>query len=285
MIVTRRKLVAGGLAAAGATVIHPALAHQAGSGAGVRAGAGAECALTPLQKFMRIRSSQAGRRTFWSYSGQLLGQIGDTPLQPLFSIIGASQTIAQWQEDGTILYEMVEAGYYGNVESGEIADNPLTNILTGEPVQPEHYLSPQKNTFTADLTVLPSAPVPADLGSFEGKITPPDEKGDRIWMAERLTGMLYETPQRARRVFNSLANFEASIADVCGQGEFVPATMQYTTLNSFRPWMNMGDAAGNIMSRLNAVKCEQWSDVDAALRARIEADHPGVFGPGVIDDA
>jgi hypothetical protein len=270
MIITRRKLVAGGLAVVGTSVINPVFAREESPLAG--------CEMSPLQKFLRIRSSEAGRRTFWSYSGQLLGRVGDTPLRPLFSIIGASQTIANWQDDGTIAYEMVEAGYYGNVETGEIADDPVKNPLTGELVQPEGYLSRQKITFTDELKVFPNPPFPSEQGAFNGSITPPDEKGDRIWMAERLLGMLNETAERSRRVFNSMANFEASRSDVCGPGGFVPATMQYTTLNSFRPWMNMGDAAGNIMSRLNAVKLDHWSDVNAVLRARIETDHSGAFG-------
>lgn len=270
MMVSRRNLCRGGLAVVATSAVTPAIANDA---YGL-----AERTLTPLQKLVRIRNSEAGRRTFWWYSGQLLGRIGDTPLVPLFSVVGASQTTATWQDDGSISYQMIEAGYYGNLATGEIADSPIENPLTGEPVQPVHYLSPQTNTFTADLAVLPSTPVPSDRGAFEGRITPPDEKGDRIWMAERLTGILYKTPQRSYRVFNSLANFEASRSDVYRSGGFVPATMQYTTLNSFRPWMNMGDAQGNIMSRLNALKCDRWSDVGTDLCARIEKDHPGVFG-------
>lgn len=270
MMISRRNLCVGGLAVAGTSAVTPALADDAYALAGRT--------MSPIQKLMRIRSSEPGRRTFWWYSGQLLGRIGDTPLQPLFSILGASQAVAKWQDDGRISYEMIEAGYYGNPATGEIADTPIENPLTGQLVQPEHYLSPQKNTFTPELAVLPSTPVTPDQGAFEGRITPPDEKGDRIWMAERLTGILYETPQRPHRIFNSLANFEASRSDVYGSGGFVPATMQYTTLNSFRPWMSMGDAEGNIMTRLNAVKLDHWSGIDAALSARIEKDHPGVFG-------
>jgi hypothetical protein len=41
--------------------------------------------------------------------------------------------------------------------------------------------------------------------------------------------------------------------------------------------MNMGSAQGDVIMRLNAIKLANWSGVDAALRARIESDHPGVF--------
>ena len=263
MIAARREILLGGAALGAVTAFPSKLA--------------AYSELTALQKFIRIRCSEVGRRTFWWYNGQLLGRVGDTALRPLFSIAGVSQTIGTWREDGSLGYEMVEAGYYGDPETGEIADAPIVNPLTGELVKVEHYLSPQKLTFTPDLKVLPSQPVPPEVGKFQGTITPPDNKGDRIWMAERLLGQLYPTAARGARVFNSLANFEASVAEVERDAGFVPATMQYTTFNSFRPWMNMGDAHGNISSRLNALKLDSWQDVPADLRARVEGDHPGVF--------
>jgi len=280
VIASRRTVVTSGISALGIGALAPALS-PALSPALAHGNPQSSRSLSPLEKFMRIRCSAPGMRTFWWYSGQLLGRIGDTAMRPLFSIVGASQTQAQWQDDGTIAYTMVEAGYYGDLSNGApngvIADAPVVNALTGQMVQPEAYLSPQNLVFTPSLEVRPSAPVAPQAGEFAGTITPPDEKDDRVWMAERLFGMLYETPTRKRRVFNSLANFEASRADVHGSGTFVPATMQYTTINSFRPWMNMGDAAGNITSRLNAVKLASWLDVPDGLRLRIDADHPGVF--------
>ena len=179
------------------------------------------------------------------------------------------------------LYDLIEAGYYGDLETGEIIDGDALNPLTGEMIRPAHYLSPQKLVFTTELTVEPAgAPLPPDLG-FRGRITRPDCKRGRIWMSEEL---YVDAPahqgEAARRISNSLANFEASLSDVAAQSGFVPATFEYTTLNSYRPWMNMGDARGSVVMRLNAVKLETLEEAPAPLRARIIADHPGQF----VDD-
>ncbi len=268
MKMDRRKAMAGGLALASIASSPGAWAHPH-----IRA----RSDLSALQKFVRIRSSEAGRKTFWWYTGQVLARVGDTPLRPILTQVGASQTIGEWLEDGSFLYRMTEAGYYDDLKTGGIADAPITNPLTGEPMTVQHYLSSQTIIFTPDLKVQPETPLPDSAGVFEGTITAPDEKGDRIWMAERLLAMLHGTPTRSRRVVNSLANFEASRADVESSAGFVPATMQYTTMNSFRPWMNMGDRPGHISSRLNGLKLDRWSGVEAGLRARVENDHPGVF--------
>ncbi|WP_439532227.1 hypothetical protein [Polymorphobacter sp.] len=256
MSLTRRELAAAALAAA---------ALPSASRANPLA------SLTPLEIFTRIRCSPPGRTTWWSYSGHMLARRDGDPLRPMVSVIGASRSTITMLPDGNIRYALTEAGYYGDPRTGEIADGPMANVLTGEPMSPEHYLSPQTILFTPDLKVLPDmAALPKGL-DYTGRITPPDIKHSRIWMAEELFIKLPGTPAR---VANSLANFEASVADVARGGDFVPATMQYTTLNSFRPWMNMGTAGGSIMMRLNALKCPGWDSVPEPLRRRILADHP-----------
>lgn len=269
MMRSRRSILQGGLVAGGSALWSvPAAARRKDSAGPTQ---------TALQTFVRIRCSEAERRTTWWYSGYLYGRVGDAPLQPLMTIVGVSQTIGQWLPDGSYAYDMVEAGYYGDVETGLIADAPVTNHLTGEHIQPVHYLSPQKLTFTPDLNVVPARAVDAATGAFSGTITPPDEKGGRIWMAENLLGQLFATTKTPARVFNSMANFEASAADVRARTGFVPASMQYTTLNSFRPWMLMQELPGSIMTRLNAVKLDKWRVVPGWLRERVIADHTGVF--------
>lgn len=248
---------------------------------GLAAIAAASPGLSPLETFVRIRCSPPGTRTWWWYTGQLLARIAGEPMRPLVSVVGVSHSRITRRSDGSIGYALLEAGYYGAPDKpgsvDNIAEKPIINALTGAPMQPEHYLSPQSIIFTEDLAVLPDLPALPPGLDYRGRITPPDIKNGRIWMAEEL--FIKAPPARnriddAQRVLNSLANFEAALDDVESDKAFVPATMQYTTLNSFRPWMNMGSASGAIMMRLNGIKLPDWSDVPAELRARILADHP-----------
>jgi hypothetical protein len=224
-----------------------------------------------LETFLRLRCSPEGQSTFWSYSGHMLARREGEPMRPLLSVIGASRSRITRQSDGSVVYSLIEAGYYGPPDiAGGIADGPIPNALTGEPMTPEHYLSPQTIRFTPDLKVLPEmGAVPPGL-DYRGRITPPDIKGGRLWMAEEL---FIKIPGKSPKVLNSLANFEASVEDLQSSADFVPASMQYTTLNNFRPWMNMGAERGEIMMRLNGLKLQRWDQVPEALRQRIEADH------------
>ena len=269
MPLTRRTLVTAAAGIAGAACFaETALGKAAPS---------LPSALSDLEMFLRIRCRPPGLRSFWWYSGHMLARRTGEAAHPMVSVVGASQTEMTLKPDGSVEYAMTEAGYYGDIATGEIADKPIRNVLTGDMMQPEHYLSTQKLLFLPDLTIRPvMASLPPDL-DYRGRITRPDRKGNTIWMAEELFVALPPNAKQGARISNSLANFQAQASDVYSHMAFVPATMQYTTVNSLRPWMNMGSTPGDIMMRLNAVKLANWSGVDASLRQRIEHDHPGIF--------
>lgn len=146
--------------------------------------------------------------------------------------------------------------------------------LNGTMIKPEHYLSTQKQRSLLDLSVQPDmASLPPGL-DYRGRITRPERKGDYIWMTEELFVSLPPTARGAARISNSLANFQVRARDDYSDTAFVPATMQYTTVDSLRPWMNMGNTLGDVIMRINAVKLPIWSGVDATLRGRIERDPP-----------
>lgn len=262
---SRRTAIAAGAFSLGSAILPaPSFARSSGRA-------------SDLDLFLRIRSSEAGRKTTWWYTGTLFGDRYGEPMRPLFTMQGASQTTATRLADGNIGYSMKEAGYYCELGSGAIIDGPVPNVFTGEAIAPQHYLSAQQLLFTPDLTVRPQAGIPPGI-EFDGRITPPDIKGDRIWMAEYLFVTVLGREGQAPRISNSMANFEASLSDVEKPTGFVPATMQYTTFNSYRHWMNMGDTKGHVMMRLNALKLRSWDEVPDPLRSRIDAEHSGEFG-------
>jgi hypothetical protein len=51
--------------------------------------------------------------------------------------------------------------------------------------------------------------------------------------------------------------------------------MSHTTMWSFYPWMGMEADAGYVLSEIIGMKIAGPADIPAALRERIESDHPG----------
>ncbi len=267
-MISRRQFVGGGISLA-------AIAATSSQAAPFQAVDGLE-ALSPLQIFTRIRCSPPGSVTTWWYSGHMLGRVSDQPASVLMSIQGASQSRITLRDDGSVLYDLIEAGYYGDPASGEVVDGEMNNVLTGQPMTPQHYLSSQSIQFFPDLTVKPSRALPPSI-SYRGRITPPDVKQGKVWMAEELFVRIAGREGGKPRIANSLANFQAEVQDVLTGGDFVPATFEYTTWNSFRPWMNMEQRNGSIMMRLNSAKLSSWTQLPAKLKDRIDSDHPDSF--------
>ena len=251
------------------------LTAAAGCSAGILHGTEAWTAdFLPLEIFLSMRRGLPGKRAVWWYSGELLGRVDGSVAVPLLSIQGISHTQLRAVGDGSYLHTMTEAGYYGDLVTGEVVDSWL-NPLNAKRCDAKHYFSSQRLLFNPDLTITrgDTAALPGDL-AFNGRITGPDVKHDRVWMGEELF-VNYQPPQGIPVIANSLANFEASWADATNPDlQFVPTTMQYTTINSFRPWMQMGDAVGTISMRLNGIKLASFDVADAELMKRILRDHP-----------
>jgi non-heme chloroperoxidase len=190
--------------------------------------------LLPLEIFTRIRCTPEGRSTWWWYTGHMLGRLHGEPARPMLSVQGASRTRITRQSDGSIVYSLIEAGYYGEPLNPGIVMGEMTNVLTGKTMVPEHYLSPQVLRFRPDLVVLPEVgQLPPGL-DYKGRITPPDIKGDRTWMAEEL--FVKGSPILLIHGFSFGANaFKHQIGDIAARHRLIALDLRGHGLSA-KPW-------------------------------------------------
>jgi hypothetical protein len=238
-------------------------------------GRGSISDLDPLELFARMRCAPDGRPVWWWLSGHILGRLEGNALRHAFTVQVVNRSKITQRSDGSWVYEMVEAGYYGAPDQNGIIDGEMANPLTGEKILPEHFFERLKLRFTPDLAVTFEGSQLPQGSAFEGRLIAPDIKGQRIWMTEELLAKIPAPVGKPPIILNSLATFEAGLADL--DASFTPASMQYTTVNSFRPWMKMGTKRGDLAMRLNGVKLASWLEVPSRLRRRIEADHGDAF--------
>jgi len=81
----------------------------------------------------------------------------------------------------------------------------------------------------------------------------------------------------------AMTTYRAHTADVNDPAlASAPCTFHLQELASLPPWFGLGDAVGKQMWRLSGRKLASVAEIPAALRARIDRDHPGfVATPGV----
>ena len=109
--------------------------------------------------------------------------------------------------------------------------------------------------------------------------------GDRIWVHEDLIAHYPNKPAATfadPREYNGQMLEAASLATWCARvsdlqdsrNAFVPATLSYQTMGSWRPFMKMGDTPGVISWRMFGSKVETLHEVPAALRQRVLREYP-----------
>ena len=238
-----------------------------------------------LDTFVRMRCRPDGQKGFMWYEGTFFGKPHGDAAVPLMGVVGFSWNTALRQPDGSYSYELQEAGYHTDLATGERLDrwtNPLNNLT----VEPRHYRSGQRTRFTPDGQVIPLANLPEGV-QYDGTISAARVLGDRVFMTEDLLVRLpnpkerYEDPREycgPFRTATSLATFTAALSDVLDTTRsFTPCTLSYTTVNSWRSWMLMGETPGTITWRLMGRKLRSPTEVGEPLLSWLEQDHPDLL--------
>ncbi|MEQ8510131.1 MAG: DUF1838 family protein [Rhodospirillaceae bacterium] len=237
-----------------------------------------------LDAYVRMRNRGDGKKSYTRYSGTFFAKIEGEVAIPIMGIEGMSWGRCERQPDGSYLYSMQEAGYHTTLDTRDVLDE-WVNPMNGLTVIPAHYRSGQSSVFTPTAVnpILSSRP---EGLVYKGVITPATVIGDTVWCSEDLFVKFPNPRERYDderewsgpfRTSTSLATHMALIADLeNAESDFVPSTMSYTTINSWRGWMKMGQTPGVISWRLKGRKFKSPDHMDREdwLLRRIESDHP-----------
>lgn len=235
-----------------------------------------------LDAYVRMRNRWDGKKSYTRYSGTFFMKVEGEVAIPILGVEGMSWGRCQRQPDGTYLYSMQEAGYHTDLVTREVVDE-WVNPVNGLTVTPRHYRSGQSSTFTP-ISVVPIMEHRPDGLEYNGVITPATVIDDTVWCSEDLYVKFPNPKERHEdlrewngpyRISTSLATHMAKVADLENRDvAFVPSSMSYTTINSWRGWMKMGQTPGVISWRLKGKKFESPDMVEDWISHRIRADHP-----------
>lgn len=238
-----------------------------------------------LDAYVRMRNRGDGQKSYTRYSGTFFIKLEGEVAVPILGIEGMSWGRCERQADGTYLYAMQEAGYHTDLATRAVVDE-WVNPVTGQTVQPKHYRSGQTSTFTPT-SVLPNITRRPEGLEYNGVITPATVIDDTVWCSEDLFVKFPNPRERYEderewsgpyRISNSLATHMVKLADLEDRDRaFVPSSMSYTTLNSWRGWMKMGQTPGMISWRLKGKKFESPDLLDDWISQRIDSDHPDLL--------
>jgi hypothetical protein len=262
--------------ALGGQVLGGAVLGMPQTATGAKDRASTPATLDTLRTHVRMRANADGRPAYWWYSGVFYGQISGQRTVPLIGIEGISINRCRPAGDGEFTYMLREAGWFTDMTSGAVLDDWL-NPLTGRKVSPKHYYSTQQTRF-AGATIEPVLATPMPDLEWSGYLGAPQRIADSVWSSEELFVRTVDPATGAGRVQTSLLTLHAAASDLRrSESRFVPATMAYQTLASWRPWMDMRDVPGVISWRLFGRKFVTAAELPPDIAARTRKQHPQLF--------
>lgn len=289
----RNALTAGsGLALMGATGAVTRAAHAADFDA--------TDPVSVLRTVSRMRGSlNDGRIAMGWLKGQRYGVV-DGEITPLMGMVTGTFARYRILEGGLLQNHSFELAFYTDFNTGEVLEE-LTIPYTGKTVKvPRLLLGPAKSVtrpvfheiieMGGDEETLDeeseSAMRPSGSSTFERWMGPVTNKDGHVWITQASSATLTPAdPNAPKVVYSESVTSMGSDKDVMSDMPSIPATLSYTGITTWRPWMQMGDHPGHTTSSGIGGKAFDIDDLPDDYRAMSEKYYPEAFGdPAAILD-
>lgn len=246
----------------------------------------------------RMRGSLDGRITMGWLKARRYGVI-DAELTPLLGMVTGTFARHKLLENGAIETHSFELAFYTDLDTGEVLDT-LTMPYTGKTVKvPRLLLGPSRGitrpkfhevieTFDEEeRTESEEAMRPPGSTRFERWLGPVEKKDDDLWITQASTAVRIPADAQARKiVYSESVTSQARYSDAIQPGlGTIPATLSYTGVSSWRPWMEMSDHPGHTTSHGIGGKTFDVDELPDDYRAMAERFYPKALAdPGSILD-
>lgn len=246
----------------------------------------------------RMRGSLDGRITMGWLKARRYGVI-DAELTPLFGMVTGTFARHRLLESGAIETHSFELAFYTDLDTGEVLET-LTMPYTGKTVTvPRLLLGPSRGvtrpTFhevietrdEEERTDSEEAMRPPGSTRFERWLGPIDRKQDDIWITQASSAVRIPADSKSRKiVYSESVTSRAQYADVLEPGPgSIAATLSYTGVSSWRPWMEMGDHPGHSTSHGIGGKTFDVDELPDDYREMAERFYPEALAdPGAVLD-
>jgi len=227
-----------------------------------------------LNDYMRVRGDLSGKEVVYHWTGTAYSYVPNENKKILFNFEGFNIARTVNTEGG---YELLtrEAAFYLDPLTGKILET-WKNPFTGKTVPVVHVWNDPVNQ---DLTFGP------EYLPYVRKMLPSTDLGDQIAFNNEIFP-LYDNPLTRKEYgdfsqgdkYQSAEFFQFFVnkADLANKDlTSVPATISWTRISPWLPFMRMGDRPGNLVFVCRGRKLPGgYSELPLAIREYVEAQHP-----------
>jgi hypothetical protein len=220
-----------------------------------------------------IYSMNDGPLIWWS-RGQKYGSVNGeiTPLWTLNVLLFKSVT---HRDDGTFDTRMMELVYKTDVDTDKLLTS-WRNPYTGEVHEETPLIMGPLSRRFSDAGPLSQSALPGADIKRTGALGPAEIAGDDVWL---LSDSHVTVDREDRPTFRAhdLKTYHGRVSDVLNpELPSAPATTTVHIIQSWHPWMNMGDREGTLVTRLSGAKCFSVEDIHPRIRTLLQQGHPEI---------
>lgn len=214
------------------------------------------------------------RPLIWWIRGNKYGSINGeiTPLWTLNVVLfkGVKQN-----EDGTMDVRSMEIVYKTDVET----DEELTswrNPYNGEVYEEVPLImGPLTRRFDNSGPVSQSELPGAEIRR-SGRLGPAEIAGDDVWLLSDAHVLVDREGDPTFRA-HDLSTYHGKVSDVLNPDlTSAPATMAVHIIQSWHPWMHMGDQEGTLVTRISGAKCFEIDEMHPRIRDMVRKHHSDI---------
>lgn len=222
----------------------------------------------------KLMFSTANEPLIWWIRGPKYGSVNGE-ITPLWRLNVVLFKDVEHHEDGRFDVKSMEIVYKTDIETDELLSE-WRNPYNGEVYEEVPLImGPVTRGFTATgpktQSVLPGAQI-----DRVSKLGPAEISGDDVWL---MTDALVQVDRPGQSTFraNDLSTYHGSVSDILNPDlTSAPGTMTVHIIQSWHPWMNMGDQPGTLVTRISGAKCFTIDDLHPRIRSMVRDIHPDI---------
>lgn len=232
-----------------------------------------------FKTYIRLMGSLEPRTIYSWFSGHLWGIVPNEAPKPLTTLQGLAKS--NWRIEGDhISKESFDLGYFGDLNTGNILESWL-NPYTNKKVKPFHFMygGANKTIYTVNGIKTGNNVTPYKTNWVQS--------GNQVWLDE-YGSHSFKNPLQPNEWpissageqmhFGSSTTFMANAHELfddslstCNQNFF------WTAINSWEPWLQMGQKDGFVMWRATGKKIFDISEIPDSMKHYISKIQPNYF--------